>query len=64
MAVVVFGAYDFARACVPTLTTIDPQPQDMGRIAAEQVIAMMAQPQSGSVVAIQPVLQPGGSTQT
>jgi LacI family gluconate utilization system Gnt-I transcriptional repressor len=64
MAVVGFGAYDIARACVPTLTTIDPQPQDMGRIAAEQVIAMMAQPQSGSIVAIQPVLQPGGSTQT
>lgn len=63
MAVAGFGAYDIAAACVPTLTTINPQPHDMGRIAAEQVIAMLEQPQTGTIVAIDPVVQIGGSTQ-
>ncbi|MEO9864711.1 MAG: LacI family DNA-binding transcriptional regulator [Yoonia sp.] len=62
MAVVGFGAYDIAGACVPTLTTIDPRPNAMGQTTAQHVIAMMNGPQDKVVVGMDPVLRVGGST--
>jgi LacI family gluconate utilization system Gnt-I transcriptional repressor len=63
IALVGFGAYDISQACTPTLTTIDPQPQTMGRIAAQRVIDLVAKPSSGTVHVIDPALRIGGSTQ-
>jgi len=38
IAVAGFGAYEIAQVCVPLLTTIDPKPKEIGRLAA-QIIA-------------------------
>lgn len=62
MAIVGFGAYDISEVCVPSLTTIDPQPKDIGAVAAKLVIDVLANPKTGSQHAIVPALRAGGST--
>lgn len=62
IAVVGFGAYDISEACVPNLTTIDPDPKGIGSLTAKLVVEMVANPQPGVTHAIEPVLRIGGST--
>ncbi|WP_244504699.1 LacI family DNA-binding transcriptional regulator [Jannaschia faecimaris] len=62
MAVAGFGAYDIAGICVPTLTTVDPSPVDIGDRTAAMVLDLLAHPGTGRVERITPVLQVGQST--
>lgn len=42
MAIVGFGAYEIAAVCIPTLTTVDPFPEEIGQRAAEVVVGALA----------------------
>ena len=45
LAIAGFGDYEIAGICVPSLTTIDPQPEEIGRKAASAILeAMQAGP--------------------
>jgi LacI family gluconate utilization system Gnt-I transcriptional repressor len=37
-----FGDYEIAGVCVPSLTTVNPFPQEIGRRAAEVILAALA----------------------
>lgn len=56
-----FGAYDISEVCVPTLTTIDPAPVEIGTQTAALVLALMAK-EDAPLPVITPVLRVGGST--
>ncbi len=62
MAIAGFGAYDIAGICVPTITTINPFPAEIGRMAAEIVIAQSAQDAAPITRMITPLLTEGQST--
>jgi len=62
MAIAGFGAYDIAEICVPTITTIDPKPTDIGRKTARMVLDVLGHTQDPALEQITPVLQIGQST--
>ena len=41
MAIAGFGAYDISEVCVPTLTTIDPHPAEIGRRTGELIVSLL-----------------------
>ncbi len=41
IAIAGFGAYDISSICVPTLTTIDPHPADIGRRTGELIVSLL-----------------------
>jgi LacI family gluconate utilization system Gnt-I transcriptional repressor len=61
-----FGAYEIAAVSVPTITTIDPHPAEIGRRTGELVARLLADPAAedeGPIrIEIGPVLRVGGST--
>lgn len=62
IAIAGFGAYDIAGICVPTITTINPFPAEIGRKAAEIVIAQSRHPGAPVTRVITPLLTQGQST--
>ena len=64
MAIAGFGAYEIAGICHPTITTIDPKPQLIGRRTAELLqLALEEDPATRPLrIEIQPKLVLGGST--
>jgi LacI family gluconate utilization system Gnt-I transcriptional repressor len=66
IAIAGFGAYDISSICLPTLTTIDPHPADIGRRAGELIASLLrgeGKTESDPVhVSIEPNLSVGGST--
>lgn len=62
IAVAGFGAYDIAEVCVPTLTTVDPKPTQIGTCAAELVLDLLKDPTAASNKMISPVLKLAQST--
>ncbi|CTQ51195.1 LacI family DNA-binding transcriptional regulator [Jannaschia donghaensis] len=62
IAIAGFGAYDIAGICVPTLTTVDPCPAQIGDRAADLVLTLIETPGGPAVARIEPVLKIGQST--
>jgi LacI family transcriptional regulator, gluconate utilization system Gnt-I transcriptional repressor len=58
MAIAGFGNYEISAVCVPTITTVDPFSEDIGRTAARAVIDAIEGRTSGALVsAITPMLR-------
>jgi LacI family gluconate utilization system Gnt-I transcriptional repressor len=57
-----FGAYDIAEVCVPTLTTIDPKPTEIGERTADLILELLKSNATVSNKVITPVLIPAQST--
>ncbi|MCV0429780.1 MAG: LacI family DNA-binding transcriptional regulator [Roseibium sp.] len=61
-----FGAYDISSICVPTLTTIDPHPVEIGRKTGEVIMSLLrgeGDKQNGPIrLEIGPQLSVGGSS--
>ncbi len=66
IAVAGFGAYDISSICVPTLTTVDPHPAEIGRRAGELIVDLLrGEGRNGDgpvLVEIEPHLSVGGSS--
>jgi len=62
IAIAGFGAYDIAEVCVPSLTTIDPHPADIGRQTAQLVRSLLQTAQTRTVHRIEPAVRLGQST--
>lgn len=62
MAIAGFGAYDIAGICVPTLTTVDPHPAEIGDRTAAMVLDLLDRPGVPRSERITPVLRVGQST--
>lgn len=66
IAIAGFGAYDISSVCVPTLTTIDPHPADIGRRTGELIVSLLregGQKEKGPIrVAIEPNISMGESS--
>ncbi|MCJ8237915.1 LacI family DNA-binding transcriptional regulator [Peteryoungia algae] len=57
MAVAGFGDYEIAGICVPSLTTIDPQPREIGKRAADLILEVLDGRQSDpATIALEPIL--------
>lgn len=64
MAIAGFGNYEISAICVPTLTTVDPFSEDIGRRTAAAVIAAIADKGAPRIVSeIEPVICIRQSTQ-
>lgn len=57
-----FGAYDIAEVCIPTLTTIDPKPTEIGECTADLVLELLKSPETARNRMITPVLKPAQSS--
>lgn len=57
-----FGAYDISEVCVPTLTTIDPKPTEIGECTADLVLDLLQSKETAASKMITPVLKPAQST--
>lgn len=65
MAIAGFGDYEISAISVPTITTVNPYPRDIGRQAAELIIAVLAQDQglaAAKIIRIAPQVIPRQST--
>ncbi len=62
MVVTGFGAYEIARICVPTLTTVDPFPRKIGEDIASLILIAIADPQPPQTRRIAPELVVAGSS--
>lgn len=62
IAIAGFGAYDISQVCVPTLTTIDPKPTEIGEATAAMVLELLSGEGQVSDKVIIPVLKPAQST--
>jgi len=62
MAIAGFGAYDIADVSVPTLTTVDPCPAQIGARAAALVLDLLDRPDAPRCERITPSLRVGQST--
>ena len=62
IAIAGFGAYHIAEVCVPTLTTIDPKPTEIGEGAADLVLELLRSPEIVKNKIITPVLNLAEST--
>ena len=57
IAVAGFGDYEIAGLCVPSLTTINPLPGEIGKRAAELILDVLDHKQTGPVtIALEPIL--------
>jgi LacI family gluconate utilization system Gnt-I transcriptional repressor len=64
LALAGFGAYDISEVCVPTMTTIDPKPTEIGESAADMVLELLKSPGPARTKMIAPVLKPAQSSST
>lgn len=64
IAIAGFGAYHISEVCVPTLTTVDPKPTEIGQCAADLVLKLLRSPETAKNKMITPVLKPAQSTLT
>lgn len=67
MAIAGFGAYEISAISVPTITTVDPFPREIGRKTAALIIDILASDQgrlAAKVIEISPKITPGQSTAT
>jgi LacI family gluconate utilization system Gnt-I transcriptional repressor len=62
VAIAGFGAYDLAGMSVPTITTIDPFPAEIGLQAARIVVNQIESHEAPITRVITPLLKPGQST--
>ena len=64
MAIAGFGAYEIAAVSEPTITTINPFPEEIGRLTAELIVELLAGKRGAkrAVIEIAPVLSLGAST--
>lgn len=65
MAIAGFGAYEISTMSVPTITTVNPFPQEIGKQTAELIISLLApnhSPTPASVIQIAPTVILGQST--
>ena len=62
IAIAGFGAYDIAEVCVPTLTTIDPMPTEIGEASAELVLELLKSSNAVTSKLISPKLKLAQST--
>lgn len=65
MAIAGFGAYEISGVSVPTITTTNPFPRDIGLLTAELIISMLsngAENQTRKIIAIEPEVMPRQST--
>lgn len=62
IAIAGFGAYDISQVCVPTLTTIDPKPTEIGEATAALVLELLGGARDISDRIIVPILKPAQST--
>jgi LacI family transcriptional regulator, gluconate utilization system Gnt-I transcriptional repressor len=62
IAIAGFGAYDISEVCVPTLTTVDPKPTEIGEGAADLVLELLKNPESVANKVISPALKLAQST--
>ncbi|WP_299473923.1 LacI family DNA-binding transcriptional regulator [uncultured Roseibium sp.] len=64
IAVAGFGAYDISSICVPTLTTIDPQPLEIGEKTGQLIVSLLrgGETVSQARIGITPQLSVGGSS--
>lgn len=65
IAVAGFGAYEISGVCVPTITTVDPRPREIGLRTAELIVAVLAGGQNTSgpkIIAIETTVTPRQST--
>ena len=66
IAIAGFGAYDISSICVPTLTTIDPSPKEIGQKTGELIVSLLRGDASGkagpNLIKIEPKLSVGGSS--
>lgn len=62
LAVAGFGAYDIAQICTPTITTIDPHCEQIGRLAGERVVGILRDGAGDAITQVIPVLRVGEST--
>lgn len=66
IAIAGFGAYDISSICVPTLTTVDPHPAEIGRRTGILIRHLLRGEGGNSVAAerivVAPDLSPGGSS--
>ncbi|WP_051332614.1 LacI family DNA-binding transcriptional regulator [Cucumibacter marinus] len=69
MAIAGFGAYEIASVSVPTLTTVNPHPQDIGRRAGELIVSLLdgsytdnGGENTRTILEITTEISPGGST--
>jgi LacI family gluconate utilization system Gnt-I transcriptional repressor len=62
IAIAGFGAYHISEVCVPTLTTIDPKPGEIGKCTADLVLELLRSPETAKNMMITPVLKPAQSS--
>ncbi len=62
MAIAGFGAYEISAICVPTITTIDPFPAEIGALAADLVTQLLDPDGKVAGRVIKPFLKIGQST--
>ena len=65
IAIAGFGAYEISAISVPTITTVNPYPRDIGRKTAQLIIDVLdqsPQQQAPTVIEIKPDVVPGQST--
>ena len=66
MAIAGFGDYEISAISVPTITTVNPFPREIGRQTADLIIAVLAQDQRGTTartIKIAPKVTPRQSTE-
>ncbi len=57
IAVAGFGDYEIAAICVPSLTTINPLPREIGRRTADLIIDVLdGRQESPATIALEPIL--------
>jgi LacI family gluconate utilization system Gnt-I transcriptional repressor len=64
MSIAGFGDYDLGQICVPPLTTLNPYPTDIGRQAAELILALLDGLAPDPIQTIAPELLVRGSTRS
>ncbi|SMY10170.1 LacI family DNA-binding transcriptional regulator [Flavimaricola marinus] len=62
VAIAGFGAYDISEVCNPTLTTVDPKAEEIGKRAAELALALLQSSKDAIGARIEPVLKVAQST--
>ncbi len=58
VAVAGFGAYDISSICVPTLTTVNPRPEEIGRRTGELIRTLLRGEGGGDGTPVQIGIEP------